>query len=248
MTDYGSSGTAIIKMASDDFDITKLDLSELFGVKVNYGNSSNTWVLEFVNNEIIILDRNSYSITWDAENATMYVYANFGSMVTFDSFNSIVKFFEDFVVNDDETAYPDDGAQDGYWYERVVEGIPVDEAVTAELLGCSKIAIDKYTPSSNVAFNNIPHSLGQVPSLVIVTASEIASLNNAVWRMYHCDNINGGSWYSSGTDKPCLQIYYSNSYKKYRAEQDNITKTASTITASGLYLGAGIEYTIITGV
>ena len=150
--------------------------------------------------------------------------------------------FIDFVVSDSETAYPNSAVHtDGYWYERVGE-------IKPEMFGCSKIAIDKYTPTANGAFKNIPHSLGQAPSLVIVIASGIHSLGNAIWRMFHCDNINGGSWYDSSKDKPCIQIFYSNSYKHYRVDLDDITKTASTITAGGLYLGADIEYTIITGV
>lgn len=56
----------------------------------------------------------------------------------------------DYVVADDEAAYPDGGEQDGYWYERVVEGIKGEE-----------IFFTQSTASRTVT---IPHSLGVVPT------------------------------------------------------------------------------------
>ena len=74
--------------------------------------------------------------------------------------------FIDYVVSDKETAYPDGGEKDGYWYERVSEGI------TPEMFGCTKMAIDTYIPSSNIKIDEqeIPHSLGIIPRAIIMVA------------------------------------------------------------------------------
>lgn len=71
--------------------------------------------------------------------------------------------FVDFVVNDTETAYPDGGMQEGYWYEKVVEGITGIDYGTVTLAS-----------SGNLEFS---HNLGKVPSHVIVVATTFNSSN-----------------------------------------------------------------------
>ena len=74
------------------------------------------------------------------------------------------KTFDSYVVSDDETKYPDGAVHtDGYYYERVSEGI------TPQMFGCTKMAVDKYTFASKSALNvGIPHSLGEIPKYVFI--------------------------------------------------------------------------------
>ena len=64
--------------------------------------------------------------------------------------------FVNFVVSDQSTAYPDGGLQDGYWYEKVVEGIP-------------GIDFGTVTPtSSSLKQITINHALGIKPSYAVI--------------------------------------------------------------------------------
>lgn len=75
--------------------------------------------------------------------------------------------FIDYVVSDNENAYPDRAVHtDGYYYEKTKEGI------TAEMFGCTSMAVDTYTSAEDISYNIIvPHSLGKIPKLVLIIAS-----------------------------------------------------------------------------
>ena len=89
--------------------------------------------------------------------------------------------FVDFVVNDTETAYPDGGMQDGYWYEKfnpvtlIANNIRKDVDIWG-IIGTlveGKAGIDFGTvtlaSSGNLEFS---HNLGKVPSHVIAVATK----------------------------------------------------------------------------
>lgn len=70
--------------------------------------------------------------------------------------------FVAFVTADDESAYPDGGTQDGYWYELVEEGV-------------SGIDMGEITPSKDTTSISFPTSLTAVPSaLLMYTATRSA--------------------------------------------------------------------------
>lgn len=62
--------------------------------------------------------------------------------------------FIDFVVSDSETAYPDSGTQDGYWYEKISN--------------VSKVEVGTITLTSSTPSLTINHSLGEIPDFVLV--------------------------------------------------------------------------------
>lgn len=66
--------------------------------------------------------------------------------------------FLDFVVSDQSAAYPDGGTQDGYWYEKVVEGV-------------SGIDYGFITLSSNQSSITVDHNLGVVPTHTAIFAT-----------------------------------------------------------------------------
>ena len=63
--------------------------------------------------------------------------------------------FLDYIVSDKETAYPDGGEKDGYWYEKVVEG--------------AKFTTGTVTPSSG-NWLRVEHGLGVTPDIITVMA------------------------------------------------------------------------------
>lgn len=75
--------------------------------------------------------------------------------------------FVDFVVSDSETAYPDGGEQDGYWYEKVVEGV-------------AGIDFGEVTLAQAAESVTVSHKLGVVPSWVALVPKELSSsgMNN----------------------------------------------------------------------
>ena len=79
--------------------------------------------------------------------------------------------FLDYIVSDKETAYPDGGEKDGYWYERVGEGLDID----LSKLGCTKFEQGSFTPSSDEISITVPHSLGVYPKFVLVYAPSVTS-------------------------------------------------------------------------
>ena len=70
--------------------------------------------------------------------------------------------FIDFVVSDQETAYPDGGTQDGYWYEKVVEGLQGEYY--------------EVIPTSDTATIMISHTLGVTPSKILVISKTLPTL------------------------------------------------------------------------
>lgn len=70
--------------------------------------------------------------------------------------------FVDFAVNNDPTAYPDGGTQDGYWYEKVVEG---------------KAGVDfgEITLTTAQETVTVAHNLGVIPSFVALVSTHSAS-------------------------------------------------------------------------
>ena len=150
------------------------------------------------------------------------------------------KTFISYIVNNDPNKYPSNGLHtDGYWYEKVVEGI------SPEMFGCTKMAVDTFTLTSDNSISStvkINHSLGEVPKIMFIIAEEFS--NSATTRyikrmsgVYDGDNIgNGGIVYEkslteSGTlcslgnaTNLILSLYYTASY----------------------YFKAKIKYTLVT--
>ena len=153
--------------------------------------------------------------------------------------------FVNFVVSEQSTAYPDGGTQDGYWYEKVVDGLDLS------LFGCTKYAVDKFTFSSNTTYKTtVNHSLGEIPKFTfIIGPEEYPSGTNTsirVWRLIAQDSyfISYGGYIGRFSFNKFTDVdMYSSELNKY------LNRTASTINInnddSQSYF-AGVEYTLIT--
>lgn len=162
--------------------------------------------------------------------------------------------FVDFVTADSDSAYPDGGTHDGYWYKKVVEGVDL-----LGIFGYTNIAIDKITFSSDTAFNDaipISHSLGTYPKAALFIAKEVTGSNSKAYldildfRNGYYNSSYGGGYISFGN--PCVRNADGNAaygnYTDYQMrgflqqnEIDLWTNQSRTC-----YFKAGVEYALIT--
>lgn len=149
--------------------------------------------------------------------------------------------FVDFVVNDTETAYPDGGMQEGYWYEKVVDGIPLS------VFESSKYAIDTFTLTSDTKARDysISHSLGSTPKFVFLkidnmpTGSEaIDVILNFVCTTYLASS-NMSIWGAASE--------FSLDSSSYSHRESHIELSTEKVTCNGTgWYRSGHTYTLIT--
>ena len=145
-------------------------------------------------NEIYNTNASStYTVYIKNSNGSVFLEAD-SSNYKYDIHSAKIEYtFLDYVVSDKENAYPNGGEKDGYWYERVSEGI------TPEMFGATKKEEQTFTVSSSVSEKTITHSLGEIPKLVLcfpsdATCSEsvgpFGTLILAMMRMYQGSKFN----------------------------------------------------------
>ena len=150
--------------------------------------------------------------------------------------------FVNFVVSDSETAYPDGGTQDGYWYEKVVEGIPLSQ------LGFTKFAIDTVKYTSRTPCKNYPinHSLGEKPKIAILLP-DITGYASGVSN-YDVRGFAALKGYDGNIEESCCYYAYYNSGSISGATTSAIftESTAQISKSSTHYYGKNITYTLLT--
>ena len=148
--------------------------------------------------------------------------------------------FVNFVVSDQSTAYPDGGTQDGYWYERVVEGI------TPEMFGYTKYAVDGFTLAVNSKNFTVAHSLEEVPKIAIIVSEDDADTQwhttkeITIFLQYNYYSYIQELKRYSGSDAS-----YATNAGKYSSNYVAPTTTAVSIYAPNNIL-SGKSYTLIT--
>lgn len=158
----GAWGTPItLQVTSSEIDVNTLTGEDFVGVKGTCGS----YTYEFTSaTEFIGLTYTS-PIEYSYSNGIITIQGTIASVETWSDYTKEGQFL-DYVVSDNESAYPYGGEQGGYWYEKVVEGIDLSA------LGCTKAVTEKITPSSTTS--RIYHSLGITPKIVIVTTESTA--------------------------------------------------------------------------
>lgn len=169
--------------------------------------------------------------------------------------------FVGYVVSDDENAYPDKAVHtDGYYYEKV-------KGITAEMFGCTSMAVDTYTSAEDISYNIIvPHSLGKIPKLVLIIASSDVGyydVNYAdkgyVTHLFILEITDSevttsapkgiyaanSKQVSKGTKYPALISDYITNSSSLIFDAANLHLTASGNSTSG-YLKAGVSYNVIS--
>ena len=157
--------------------------------------------------------------------------------------------YKGYIVSDKETAYPDGGEKDGYWYEKVSEGI------TPEMFGCTKMVVDTYTPTANIQMGSVTliHSLGVIPRLLIIVAdnqdSYIAESYHTTLKLAFVVNWNSSSYsnFYSGAVKSNTGAIQSDSTASANFTFTNRTiKSDANYSPGVYYLPAGETYKICT--
>ena len=205
----GGIDACIVKFSSNKVDFSKVDKSFFGGMKLN-STQMGEIRLEADGKCYVGTGSVNYGWTWDA--TTQQISFGFtGSSSDTWSIISPTSFpiesTTQYVVSDDENAYPDGGELDGYWYEIMQEGI-------------TGIDFGEVTVSSETQNVTVQHNLGVVPSFVCMVSTTAYS-SGYMWA-----NINGIALrkYSSSvytnmantvTDKEITFKAYSSSYGWY---------------------------------
>lgn len=235
-----NSGSGKIKVTTtDDIDLSLVDLSFFDGFV-----SSEPYKFYTQNGQLYFYSTDYPVTAYNTETHELTCNAGISNATfTYTGTKETPKLvFEDYVVADDESAYPDGAVQDGYWYELVEEGL------TPEMLGFTKMAIDKFTFSTRTAGNTpLNHSLAELPKFYI-----LMSENNSTTD-YDIISASGECGYT-GTS---TSSYSSTGATRFvrAATPDKVGKGTggSTTNSDTIIIGesvskftAGIEYTLIT--
>lgn len=182
---------------------------------------------------------------------TRYQYVTIDGSIAYDTIGSVhylspilvadssiitgetVKVFDAYVVADTPDKFPDDGTQDGYYYEKMDFSIE-------QIIGITKMAKDTFAFASDTVAKNttLTHSLGVAPKLVIVK-DEKSQVGTSNAYMAEAFGYMNKSIYKTGAG-----VYVTLSYNDYYdATESNIRfNTGSNATT----YCAGVEYTMYT--
>lgn len=141
--------------------------------------------------------------------------------------------FIGYVVSDDSTKYPDKAVHtDGYYYEKIVEGIDLSAT------GLTKWEMGSFVVASNSTTKSVNHSLGVIPKIALcfnfgVTGSDKVGIVSVAFT--NAGTGNGGVIYNGGG----VGVSTSN----------NLSANANTVTfatgSTSRYFIAGATYSYI---
>lgn len=211
-------------------------------------------------------DDYQYRVTTNSDNLLIVANnysCNFTGLTSIEFTEPSIGDFIDFVVSDSETAYPDGGTQDGYWYEKVVE-VDILYKGFAELKGYSKIAKDKFIYSNDLSISTsdssptkFSHSLGETPKAVMVIADRFKKTTAQTSSNYHqlliaClqqgeySSCAGVEWRCN--DNPDYSVSSVRGITIKSLSNSQVQVYFSTAADGNNYqvLCAGVEYTLIT--
>ena len=230
------------KMSSDDVDLSTVDVSYFVGFKGTYTLSGSSALFEIKEDGLYMGGSLRGALTYDPSTQVLSCAGNIGSLCTWtvDERNEFINY----VVSSVSTAYPDGGEQDGYWYELVDA-----ESMILNLLGSSKVSVDKIVFSSRIALStNITNSLAELPDLIIVIARKISGITSdlSVAFLVHENTANIASHYMQG----CVYVQNPSAGSGValisKSQSTNyVTTTTFNFAEPNDYYGAGVEYTVI---
>ena len=239
---------ATLTIVSSNFDINSIvDYKDFFN---NFTFNSGTKAFKTESDVLKWCYNTDYGYFVDVNSFTNGVFTltgSIGSEYTYTNVNyngtkvlsEEIKEFLDYVVSDKETAYPDGGEKGGYWYEKVIEGINLKS-----IFNLTDIAVDTFTPTSNLDSINIPHSLGKVPKVALIVAryGDIkSSYKNQITLYGSITEFSMGS----GARLSYLNGYdYLGSYIN-SADWDS-SKIIPRSSSSNSLFASGVKYTLIT--
>lgn len=243
-----TSAPSTMKAVSSDYDLSQVDESFFVGyVGILNDNGTNTR-LTFKDGGVLLIE---WGTNFSSSSNNTYSYNPSTQVITISSAwsttpsgtfskNDETEFIE-FVVSDISTAYPDSGIQDLYYYEKVVECIPLPDGMT-------KIAVDKFSYSSDTSVSGgktLSHSLGCVPKLWILLAKEIKGASG--YQLFQSIGLAS----SVGANRYSYSLFrYLVNNLDFSQGGSPTAPTEAQVTiyceSGSYYMKAGVEYTLIT--
>lgn len=242
------NSSTVIQVSSDDVDLSAVDSSYFIGYSGNLPSGGSEHIITFTTaTDVHILWSGTNNLdttfTYDSSTARITI-ANPWNGTPTDTFTKEIKEFIGYIVADDEDKYPN-GAfhSDGYWYEKI------DGGLTPEVFGCSKVAIDKFTFSTQQDLNTrLSHSLGVVPVYAFLVSTQNVSLSYAVEYGTITEISSADTYYGMAR----LKTNSGHTYSTYSLSNASLRPTNATVQFLGgsyggtTYYEAGVEYTLIT--
>lgn len=120
-----ATNPTIFTVSSDDIDLSTVNGEFFSGVTINRNSTTLTTTFVFESNGIVNVNGTGATYTYDPSTHKITTTYNMISNVTWkdytiENFEEFV--FLDYVVSSSEDTYPDGAEQDGYWYEKVIDG------------------------------------------------------------------------------------------------------------------------------
>jgi hypothetical protein len=144
--------------SSAEIDLSKVT-AEFFNGFV-YPDSPEKYYFYYENGALYYYSNGAHAMTYDATTQTLYGFSDGGDFAY--TGNKILHEFVNYVVADDENAYPDGGEQNGYWYEKIIPGATIKSGTASAT---------SYTDPSTL---KIAHGLGKTPTIYGVYSGSVA--------------------------------------------------------------------------
>lgn len=123
-----------------------------------------------------------------------------------------------------------------------IMGIPIEQKISPEMFGFTKMAIDEFTFTSDTTAREttLTHSLGEIPKQFLVLTAKNDDLPYGSFKEIIGVTLNGTIFYSTG-------FYKESTYFGKSGTNGDVTATATTVLFD-LYnkFGAGTKYKLIT--
>lgn len=212
------------------------NVSKLYSYKIYDGN---TLIRDFVpcKNE-----NEEYGL-FDKVNSKFYSNVGSGSYTGGNTTGNALQTKGDYiglVVSDNADAYPDIGIYDGFWYEKISDGVDL-----LSMFNCTKISIDKFTYATVTGGNiEIAHSLGEKPRFAIIYCEGNPKKNSSYSVVQNLMAITDNK-----SDNRLYLIAWLLGYNGdfYGTSTDTVKSDMSQkIPSAGVYYAEGTEYTLIT--
>lgn len=248
------SGSSYVDITNANFDLRKIDKTKVAleeSPLVGFSNNGSTPKISWVNNSYVV-----FAIGSNVQHiSTLETYTETTGRITFagvlsNATNTTATIaysgtktlkeaqkgdFLEFVVSDIESAYPDGGLKDGYWYERF--------SLDIKSFGCTKHAVDSFVLTSDIAVGSyfINHSLGSVPIFAMLSTDDESGTPNYIkygFVLGYDDNVGG--------KKGCCGLFAMDGGDRFAGTTSTANKQQVSIAYSSAKYKAGVKYTLVT--
>lgn len=241
--DISCSNSAIVTIANPNFDPSKVEnyidfFDGLTATTTSTGHDyfkKENGVLKFcvdsTNYTVNSYDGGAGTFTLASAVSVARTYAYAGTK----NYSEEEKTFLDFVVSDIESAYPDGGLKDGYWYERF--------SLDIKSFGCTKHAVDSFVLTSDIGVGSyyINHSLGSVPIFAMLSTDDESGTPGYIkygFVLGYDDNVGGKNG--------CYGLFAMDGGNRFAGSISTANKQQVSIAYGSAKYKAGVKYTLVT--